>query len=76
MECKCKTSNNFIGKMLFRINRYIMECKYLMAWQYTSSGVFELIDTLWNVNVSRFLTRIIRGCGINRYIMECKFSHF
>ena len=37
---------------MYRINRYIMECKYaqmkLRAYQENQ----ELIDTLWNVNVN------------------------
>ena len=36
--------------MLERINRYIMECKYL-AWAREQEFVEELIDTLWNVNL-------------------------
>ena len=34
---------------LFRINRYIMECKYQMKWVGLVNNC-ELIDTLWNVN--------------------------
>ena len=53
-----------------RINRYIMECKCV---RFVGSGnrAFELIDTLWNVNLlpPRDLGSNI---GINRYIMECK----
>ena len=36
--------------MLERINRYIMECKYL-AWAREQEFVEELIETLWNVNL-------------------------
>ena len=32
----------------------------------------ELIDTLWNVNRSDFLSGL-NVSGINRYIMECKW---
>ena len=32
-----------------RINRYIMECKYLLCF-INLCFAFELIDTLWNVN--------------------------
>ena len=57
MECKCLSvltpHHHATG-----INRYIMECKYLMAWQYTSSGV-ELIDTLWNVNKLKLIKILV-----------------
>ena len=33
------------------INRYIMECKYLVYNYKHKEGCSELIDTLWNVNV-------------------------
>ena len=33
-----------------RINRYIMECKYCLCKRFTWCP-WELIDTLWNVNV-------------------------
>ena len=32
------------------INRYIMECKYLVYNYKHKEGCSELIDTLWNVN--------------------------
>ena len=32
----------------------------------------ELIDTLWNVNLSDKSTLAVRSTRINRYIMECK----
>ena len=32
-----------------RINRYIMECKFVLI-SYAALNVIELIDTLWNVN--------------------------
>ena len=35
--------------VLRRINRYIMECKYIFKSRKRFT-VFELIDTLWNVN--------------------------
>ncbi len=38
---------------------------------------FELIDTLWNVNVYVSCEKEPEQIGINRYIMECKFFfHF
>ena len=40
------------------INRYIMECKYLLSNFYCLL-LIELIDTLWNVN---FLTGNIFNC--------------
>ena len=36
-------------------------------------GGRELIDTLWNVNVSE-LVEGLEDTRINRYIMECKFA--
>ena len=35
---------------IYRINRYIMECKFICASD-TSLADGELIDTLWNVNI-------------------------
>ena len=35
----------------YGINRYIMECKYLVYNYKHKEGCSELIDTLWNVNV-------------------------
>ena len=32
----------------------------------------ELIDTLWNVNVTESLNAFMQSLRINRYIMECK----
>ena len=34
---------------VFRINRYIMECKCALSLALSDCGL-ELIDTLWNVN--------------------------
>ena len=36
---------------VFRINRYIMECKYSIKEFGFTQPVIELIDTLWNVNL-------------------------
>ena len=38
------------------------------------AGGRELIDTLWNVNISFICLSGIRDLRINRYIMECKYS--
>ncbi len=35
--------------------------------------LMELIDTLWNVNIAKFVM-IVTPVGINRYIMECKYG--
>ena len=35
-----------------RINRYIMECKCVSRSTLLSVRLLELIDTLWNVNVT------------------------
>ena len=37
-----------------RINRYIMECKFILS-RFVMSPHHELIDTLWNVNHIYFL---------------------
>ena len=39
-----------LDSKIYRINRYIMECK-LKSWQKVFDVNAELIDTLWNVNV-------------------------
>ena len=49
MECKSNVCRRF-SKSTLRINRYIMECKYTCDWGWTER-IFELIDTLWNVNI-------------------------
>lgn len=33
-----------------RINRYIVECKYICPKSFVMPGISELIETLWNVN--------------------------
>ena len=44
-------SNSKADKVIARINRYIMECKY--EWQSRrGDSCRELIDTLWNVNLN------------------------
>ena len=53
------------------INRYIMECKFFSSNSDFFSGLFELIDTLWNVNLNRLIIIDVLK-RINRYIMECK----
>ena len=55
-----------------RINRYIMECKYVWKQKAYKHPEGELIDTLWNVNKSSKKQRCALEQGINRYIMECK----
>ena len=62
-----------LAEMVDRINRYIMECKYLKHL-YDLLVTLELIDTLWNVNRQRGTVSGIL-LGINRYIMECKFHN-
>ena len=55
------------------INRYIMECKYVVFGSPLWYWGLELIDTLWNVNYD--LTAIAGlSSWINRYIMECKLK--
>ena len=48
-----------------------MECKSLTVEQMKPPHRWELIDTLWNVNVFT-LDLVFINMRINRYIMECK----
>ena len=48
-----------------------MECKWWRLW-ISSGAIWELIDTLWNVNVTESLNAFMQSLRINRYIMECK----
>ena len=41
-----------------RINRYIMECKYVSVWHFYSK-LIELIDTLWNVNCFKLFLGVL-----------------
>ena len=50
-----------------------MECKWWRLW-ISSGAIWELIDTLWNVNVTESLNAFMQSLRINRYIMECKFN--
>ena len=52
MECKYVHEFPFT-QFAPRINRYIMECKYIMYKKEDIHTVAELIDTLWNVNEVR-----------------------
>ena len=54
-----------------RINRYIMECKFVSGCIAATLGP-ELIDTLWNVNFADGSVHGHSPLWINRYIMECK----
>ena len=49
MECKLKIEDRqaVVHK---RINRYIMECKFIVGSKLDNIDPKELIDTLWNVN--------------------------
>ena len=49
-----------------------MECKWSCHDMYENK-VYELIDTLWNVNPAGH-DEVLSLSGINRYIMECKFE--
>ena len=48
-----------------------MECKLTLITSFALMN-FELIDTLWNVNVSSAYLLMFPFLRINRYIMECK----
>ena len=45
------------------------KCKYHLS---ARTLRLELIDTLWNVNLSKRGAKKKSNTGINRYIMECK----
>ena len=47
-----------VNFMEFRINRYIMECKFIRKICIVCC-TFELIDTLWNVNETGYDKRKI-----------------
>ena len=49
-----------------------MECKSLQSVT-DFFRLFELIDTLWNVNPGGEPGKMTKK-GINRYIMECKYE--
>ena len=53
MECKFRKTGGY-QKQLSRINRYIMECKFVLK-AFHLNVLFELIDTLWNVNIDSCL---------------------
>ena len=42
------------SRRFLRINRYIMECKYVQD-KLIALHHLELIDTLWNVNIAKFV---------------------
>ena len=58
MECKF-TLSSYSFAWNHGINRYIMECKYEQALDMWYRLVGELIDTLWNVNLSVHLTYLL-----------------
>ena len=49
MECKYTSYYSYSSEPDW-INRYIMECKF-SGNHIPHTGIYELIDTLWNVNV-------------------------
>ena len=51
-----------------------MECKSNIV-KSDHSNIFELIDTLWNVNGAPGEKGIPGRRRINRYIMECKWRY-
>ena len=46
---------NYFSFVFIRINRYIMECKCIYAFNVSFCDA-ELIDTLWNVNLITAIT--------------------
>ena len=68
MECKYKTLPCLPEKAP-GINRYIMECKFKNQVP-VDKEILELIDTLWNVNVSTVIYGGYPVKKINRYIIE------
>ena len=49
-----------------------MECKFDIE-DLTEEKLEELIDTLWNVNMSYVKRHNLLYRRINRYIVECKY---
>ena len=48
---ECKFNMTFLKHRInSRINRYIMECKFIVGSKLDNIDPKELIDTLWNVN--------------------------
>ena len=50
VECKYNL-NHYINASGKRINRNIVECKCKTSNNFIGKMLFELIETLWNVNV-------------------------
>ena len=57
-----------------RINRNIVECKYIYT-RSTFLWCIVLIETLWNVNYDNVDIIPANGYRINRNIVECKYSN-
>ena len=51
-----------------------MECKFFIPIIYHRQNIFELIETLWNVNDNPDPDPKKTVSGINRNIVECKFT--
>ena len=68
MHKVCKLSS-----VVNRINRNIVECKLERIKRGWRQADLELIETLWNVNLSSS-TRSLKSFAINRNIVECKYQ--
>ena len=67
----------FSLRLLHRINRYIMECKYrLMKKFYRLSMRINryIMECKFNKCIGTTWENYYKEQGINRYIMECKFN--
>ena len=72
---ECKFGRNRKGNQPDpRINRNIVECKFLIR-SLVRSASFELLETLWNVNNSVAVIIDMSVSGINRNIVECKYVY-
>ena len=61
LECKCKALFHD-SVTLYRINRYMLECKFNKHFPRCVKK-YELIDTCWNVNKPR---RIHSGSSLHQ----------
>ena len=65
----------FYDRMVFEINRYIVECKF--AW--SNPRVITKLKINRYIVGCKFLIKTLRRgfiSEINRYIVECKFAPF
>ena len=74
MECKLLQILSWCTS-LPGINRNIVECKYVWQQATHKHPEGELIETLWNVNLTGSSLTASAIFRINRNIVECKYTH-